>query len=250
MREATNLSWTGTPFGAARRPFSERTSLLAAFCVLGDGGGSPAAAGAVYLRLPRDGCLLVTDSTLRLGFHAVAVEDPAERRAVVTTVDGLLVQARRQAAILAGHCFAEQLASLTAAAGALPIRGITAVAAAWRDRKTERGLAHLHDTAHGLTATALADRCAYYRLHGLPADPGPATSQAPPGRVGSRAGADLLRRVVVQALASGLIAGREAGHYRWDEVHLDAVIEAAAWDQTGAVPAGRDGESPVAEGAR
>lgn len=249
MREATNLSWTDTPFGAARRPFAERTSLLAAFSIAG-GPCSPAAVGAVYLRLPRGRCLRVTDTTLRVGFHALAVEDPAETLAVLTPLDALLVQARRRAAILAGHHFAEELASLTAAAGGQPTRGITAIATAWRDGSTERGLARLHDTASNPTPIALADLCAVYRLHGLPPDPGPSTGHDPSKFIGSCAAPDLVRQVVARALAIALIAARNAGHYQWDEVHLDAVVEAAAWDQTAGLTTGRDNQPLAAEEAR
>lgn len=133
MREATNLSWTDTPFGAARRPFAERTSLLAAFSVMAT---IPPAAAAVYLRLPRAHTLPVTDTTLRFGFHAVAAEHSAEALVVVTTLDALLVQARRQAAILAGDRLADELALLVAGHGQ-PTRGITAVTAAWRGTTAE-----------------------------------------------------------------------------------------------------------------
>lgn len=224
MREATNLSWTDTPFGGARRPFADRTSLLAAFSV------NATAAAAVYLPLPRTRSLTVTDTTVRFGFHALAAEEPAETAAVTASIDQLLVQARRQAAILAGHRLGDQLAALTAAGAGQPTRGITAVRAAWHSQSSERGLARLHDTGGQPGTVTLADICAGYDLHALPADFPPA------GADGYWAASQILRRLVVYALAIALIAARNAGRYQWDVLHLDAVVEAAAWDQLTDLP--------------
>ncbi|WP_322747929.1 MULTISPECIES: hypothetical protein [unclassified Frankia] len=237
MREATNLGWTDTPFGAARRPFAERMSLLAAFTVVGDEGAPPAAAAAVYLRLPRP--MTVTDTTLRFGFHAVAVDDPSEIPMVVALVDGLLVQARRRAAILAGHRLADELASLAAAAGGRPLRGITAVAACWRAADTERGVARLLDTAHGPRPAALPAVCAGHQLTGMPPDPDrPGPHPGRTGPVGPAPVPDLLRHTMIRALAIALIAARASGHYQWhDDLHLGDIVEAAAWDQTTDIPA-------------
>ncbi len=229
MREATNLGWAETPFGAARRPFAERTPRLAAFSVVFTDRFSPAVAGAVYLRLPRGRLLAVLDTTLRFGFHAVAAQETADVPAVVATVDGLLVQARRQAAVLAGHRFAGELSLLTAAAGGRPTRGITAVAAAWGEEENpERGLSLLHDTAEWAGPATLADLCAHHHLHGLDRSPGDHTTEA----ASSLAVPDPLRQVVGHALAIALIAARNTGHYQWDDLHLDTVIDAAVWDQT------------------
>jgi hypothetical protein len=224
MREATNLSWTGTPFGGARRPFADRTSLLAAFSVtVAD--GSPAAATAVYLPLPRAHSVTVTDTTPRFGFHAIAAEEQAEIPAVLATVDALLVQARRQAAILAGHQLAGELAALTALSTGQPLRGITAVGASWHSQPPERGLARLHDTGSGPAPVALADVCASYHLHGLP------PKIPPTGYAASWSAPQILRRLVARALAIALIAARHAGRHQWDALHLDTIVEAAAWDQ-------------------
>lgn len=271
MREATNLGWADTPFGAERRPFAERTPLLAAFTVL-TRAASPDAMGAVYLRLPRGRTLAVTERTLRFGFHAVAAEDPAETLLVAAGLDALLVQARRRAAILAGHRLADDLARL-AAAGA-PTRGITALAAAWPGETAQPSLARLHDTARGSTPVVLEDVCTAFHLHGLFAESG---TSADPARVGYGASAgapQILRQVVLRALAIALVAARSTGHYQWDQLNLDDVVEAAAWDQTTdipaagptavtpattppvrpssvpAVPAGRDDQTLAAEGVR
>ncbi|MBL7499293.1 hypothetical protein I6A84_31955 [Frankia sp. CNm7] len=225
MREATNLSWTDTPFGGARRPFANRTPLLAAFSVNATG-HSPAAA-AVYLPLPRARSLTVTDGTVRFGFHAIAAEEPAETSAVTASIDALLVQARRQAAILAGHRLGDQLAALPAAGAGQPARGITAMRAAWHSQPAERGLARLHDTGSGPGPITLADICAGYNL-ALPADiplagPDQATSQ-------------ILRQLLIYALAIALIAARNVDRYQWQALHPGAVVEAAAWDQLTDLP--------------
>ncbi|WP_239312301.1 hypothetical protein [Frankia sp. Cj3] len=237
MREATNLGWADTPFGAARRPFAERMSLLAAFTVVGDEGAPPAAAAAVYLRLPRRP-MTVTDTTLRFGFHAVAIDDPSEIPAVVALVDAQLVQARRRAAILAGHRLADELASLAAAAGGRPLRGITAVAACWRANDTERGVARLLDTAHGPHPAALPAVCAGHQLTGLSPDPDrPGPHPGRTGPVGPAPVPDLLRHTMIRALAIALIAARTSGHYQWhNDLHLGDIIEAEAWDQITTAP--------------
>jgi hypothetical protein len=226
MHEATNLSWTDTPFGGARRPFADRTPLLAAFSINATD-HSPACAAAVYLPLPQTRALTVTDSTVRFGFHAIAAEEPAEAAAVTATVDALLVQARRQAAILAGHGLAEQLEALTAAgvSAGQPTRGITAVRAAWHSQPWERGLARLHDIGPQPGPATLADICAGQDLHDPPADAPPA------GADGTWAASQILRHLVGHALAIALIAASNADRYRWGTLHLDAVVEAAAWDQ-------------------
>ncbi|WP_131787152.1 hypothetical protein [Protofrankia symbiont of Coriaria ruscifolia] len=229
MREATNLSWTDTPFGGARRPFADRTSLLAAFSVNATD-RSLVAAAAVYLPLPRTRSLTVTDTTVRFGFHAVAAEEPAETSAVVASIDAQLVQARRQATILAGHRLGDQLTALTAAGAGQPTRGITAVHAAWHSQPSERGLARIHDTGSQQGPVTLADICAGYDLHALPADVSPA------GADGFRTASLILRPLVAYALAIALIAARNADHYQWDALHLDAVVEAAAWDQLPDLP--------------
>jgi hypothetical protein len=226
MREATNLCWTGTPFGGARRPFADRTALLAAFSIH----PSPAAMAAVYLPLPRSRPLTVTDTTARFGFHALAAEEPAEIPAVIATVDALLVQARRQAAILAGHRLADELTALTAAHAGQPTRGITAVRAVWHSQPSERGLADLHDTGSEPDSTALVDQCAGYNLQTRPAD------LCLAGADGFWASPRRPRRLLVHALAIALIAARHAGRYQWDVLHLDTVVEAAAWDQLTELP--------------
>jgi hypothetical protein len=222
MREATNLGWTDTPFGAARRPFADRTPLLVAFSIYATA-TSPAAA-AVYLRLPRGRTLQVSDTSLRFGFHGIAAEGPDEDAAVTTLIDALLVQARRQAAIVAGHCFTDELASLTASGGGQATRGISAVSREWKDGGPGRGLARLHDTANEPVSTSLADVGARLHLPGLPA-------AFPPPEEIALAAPGLLRHLVVRALAIALIAARHAGHYQWQRLHLDDVVEAAAWDQ-------------------
>ncbi|KLL10578.1 MULTISPECIES: hypothetical protein [Protofrankia] len=236
MHEARNLGWADTPFGASRRPFPERMPLLAAVAVAGGADDPPMAVGAVYLRLPRACPLLVSDAALRFGFHALAVDDPAEIPAVVAMVDGLLVQARRRAVILAGHRLADDLARLAAAADGRPLRGITAVAAAWQDGASGRGLARLLDTSHGPhpTPATLPAVCAGYRLTGIPPDHDPATpGRGRSGSAGPAAAPDPLGQVLVRALAIALIAARVSGHYQWDDdLHLDTIVEAAAWDQT------------------
>ncbi|ABW12247.1 hypothetical protein Franean1_2824 [Parafrankia sp. EAN1pec] len=262
MREATNLGWADTPFGAERRPFAERTPLLAAFTVL-TRAAVPAAMGAVYLRLPRGRTLAVTEATLRFGFHAVAAEQPVETLTVAARLDALLVQARRRAAILAGHRFADDLARLAAASA--PTRGFTALAAAWPGETAQPGLARLHDTAPGPTPAALHEVCAAVHLHGLPTDPDPAADPAPAGHLTSAGTPQILRRVVVRALGTALVVARSTGHYQWDQLDLDAIVEAAAWDQTAVAPApspparssphpaaqtGRGDQSLAAEGAR
>ncbi|KDA44254.1 hypothetical protein [Frankia sp. BMG5.23] len=233
MREGTNLGWADTPFGAARRPFVERTPLLAAFTV-STRAAAPDAIAAVYLRLPRGRTLTVTDTTLRFGFHALAAEQPAETPSVAARLDALLVQGRRRAAILAGHRLADTLATLATADA--PTRGITALAAAWPAQNAQPGLARLCDTAYGPTPPALHKVCAAVHLHGLPTDSDPAAGPASAAPMTSATAPQTLRQVILRALGIALLAARSAGHYQWDRLHLDTIVEAAAWDQTAVAP--------------
>ncbi|MBX6357111.1 MAG: hypothetical protein IRZ05_14820 [Micromonosporaceae bacterium] len=247
MPEATNLAWEDTPFGGARRPFAERTSLLVAVAVPGGELALPTAAAAVYLRLPRGQLfrsqpLAVTDTTVRFGFHAVAADDPADVPAVVSMVDRLLVQARRRAVILAGHGFADELARLTAAAGGRPTPGITAVAARWQHNQPEPGTARFLDTAPGPhpPPALLSAVCAEHRLVGLPPDSPPLPQK---GQAGHRTASELMRRAVVRALAIALITAQDTGYYWWDaELDLGDMVEAEAWDQLPAAAAAAEAE--------
>lgn len=157
MRVFTNLAWPDDPYGTGRL-YRKVPPLLAAVAVqwIDDGDRAvPVAASVVYLKLHRTRLTVFDGTAVAFGFRALVIERPDDVEDLVEIINLDLLQARRHAAILAGHSLADDLYGLAAASKVTP-RGITAVEQVWHDRDVpHRAVAQRIDTAHdGATADA------------------------------------------------------------------------------------------------
>lgn len=229
MREFTNLQWPEAPFGADQRPFGHRSDMLAAFAVgwahQPDTGLLPVAAATVYLRVRRHGSPIGIDAgTLSIGFRAAVIDNPGDLPDLLGLVDRALTRARRHAAVLAGHRFAEDLIRMTALSGVL-LRGVAGVQGGWANRQDKgRGLALMVDTAIDAADTgAELD---------MPLDPLPAP--IPHDRACCATAA---RAVLARCLAIGLTVAVHTGRYRWEGTfRVTDAIDRAAWDVLALAP--------------
>lgn len=240
----TNLSWPDTPYGADKRPVAKTVHLLTGMAVhwADDGQDTvPVSAAAVFLPVHRTQPTVVHADTLHFGFRIAVAEHDHDTQDVLRFVDRILVQARRHAAVLAWHSFADDMHVMQdLAPERLP--GVLAVGQAWQDRtRRERGCAPLADTADDLDGTAelAADTAqrhgiefgerlrelqraqATQRLHDALSD-----NPAYPEHLLRSLGA----AVLAQALAVALLAGKATGRLAWDTpLDLAEVIERGAW---------------------
>ena len=225
MRDATNLTWPEAPFGAAHRPFGQRSDLPTAVALDWDDETEsanprrlPIAAATVYLRIRRHGTPLeIHPDTLDVGFRVSVVDTPAEVADLIALVDRALTRARRHAVILAGHRLDHDLTRLAAIA-TVPLRGAAEVLAAWANRTvTERGMALMVDT--DIEAAASADLAT-------------ASDSLSPSRPDDDVWrADAARRVLTRCLAIGLTTAAHTGRYHWPaSMPIDPIIDRIGWD--------------------
>jgi len=225
MRRTTNLHWPIEPYGATQRPFAPDRPMMAAVAVGLTG----------YVRRPEWVCViyLYTDSTrtltldgqsLNFGFEVLTSEPCDSLAALPERLDEILVASRRHAKILAGHDFADDLASLAAFGVDRRLPGVNGVRQQWTARQAkERGTATVIDTAHDIGQTDSTDLTAMCEHTALKA----ATVAAPEGAPL----AVTVRQAITRTLAIALVAARAAGRYDWTSpVDLDELVTDAAWD--------------------
>ncbi|MGW3232486.1 hypothetical protein [Kitasatospora sp. NPDC001095] len=246
LREYTNLAWPQTPYAADKRPFAKHVRLLTAMSIQWADAGDkvvPIGAAAVFVPVKRTARREITASTGHFGYRAVAVEedkDPVDTE-ILKFVDSVLVQARREAEIIAWHSFPDDFHVLRPLLTA-PCAGIDAMAEAWGDRsRRERSTALLVDTADDgmqLDSALAAARVDFGRE--LWQFRAPAILQqtyedlwAPASRPESREWntQHIGAAAVMEALAVSLLAGRQVQRLSWNGVFNAAkVLEAVAWD--------------------
>jgi len=224
MRSYTSLTWPDDPYRTGQQLYARPAPRLAAFTVIRAGNGSsPAcrAAAIVYLPLHRTQTLAVTQQTVAYGFRAASAEDAQDAPALLRVADLDLMQARRHAAVLAGHMMADDLAALRALPCDIASRGVHAVERQWARRSTPgKGMAAMIDCGLDLPgAPALPEACqragvitgAHERDAGT----------------GEQAAALAVQR----ALTIGLVCARHLGRWTW-EGSLDAseIMAASTWD--------------------
>jgi hypothetical protein len=239
----TNLNWPDTPYGADKRPVTKTVHLLTGMAMhwADDGQDTvPVSAAAVFLPVKRTQPITVHADTLHFGFRVAVAEHDHDASELLRFVDGILVQGRRHAAVLAWHSFADDLHVMQdLASERLP--GVEAVGQAWQDRThRERGCAPLADTADDLDGTAelAADTAqrhgielgmrlrelqraqAIQRLHDALTDNPPHPEHL----------LNFGAAVLAQALAVALLAGKAASRLTWDApLDLAEAIERGAW---------------------
>ncbi|UED85045.1 hypothetical protein [Streptomyces profundus] len=243
MLRISNLAWPDTPFGADKRTFPRNVRLLTGMAMhFADDGQDtvPVSAAAVFLPVKRTQRRHVEAATLHFGFRLAVIEHSDDAQELLRLTDGVLVQGRRHAEMLAWHSFPDDLHVVRMlAAGRLP--GFTAVGDAWpRRAERERGLATLVDTGHDLGTTSLASTIAGDlgidigpRLHALQQ---PAAIQARFEELAaglsatSRLVQELAAGVLGQALCVALLAGQHTERLVWQALlNAAEAVEREAW---------------------
>jgi hypothetical protein len=119
MRIYTNLAWPDDPYRTSQQLYRRPSPVLAAVAVLLPEQPAcvvPAAVAVAYLPLHRTRAITVTEGTLAFGFRAFSTFDAEDVRELAGLADLDLMQARRHASLLAGHCLPGHLRALRQAA--------------------------------------------------------------------------------------------------------------------------------------
>jgi hypothetical protein len=226
MRTYTNMTWPDDPYRTGQQLYHRPAPRLAAFAVERTAaGGRPAAAAVaiVYLPLHRTQALTVTEQTLTFGFRAASIDEVAEAPGMTAMADLDLMQARRHAAILAGHLLADDLAALRQADDAVVLRGLAAVERDWAARGEASGRAAMFDCGFDLPGRpSLEQAC---QQAGIISRHGPRRGADWPA--GHRPAALAVER----ALMIALLCARHKGRYYWSgTLRTGQVMAAATWD--------------------
>jgi hypothetical protein len=222
MRTYTNLTWPDDPYRTGQRLYRRPVSRLAAFAArrAGAGEGAVAAAAIVYLPLHRTQAVRVTEQTLTFGFRAASTGDQVDIPAVAAVADLDLMQARRHAAVLAGHLLAGDLAALRCAGDVAALRGLAAVEREWAARGTAAGRAATFDCGLDLPGSPPLELACQQA--------GVATGPGPDGADGRPA----VTLAVERALMIALVCARHLGRYEWaGALRIGPVLAAVTWDR-------------------
>lgn len=222
MRTYTNMTWPDDPYRTGQQLYRRPVPRLAAFTAgRAAAGGRPAAAAVaiVYLPLHRTRTLTVTEQTLTFGFRAASTGDAAEMPGLAAIADLDLMQARRHAAILAGHRLADDLAVLWQADDVAVWRGLAAVEREWANRGEAAGRAAMFDCQLDLPGSpSLEQACQQAGIIG--------PHGSPPGEDRSAG-----HQAVERGLMIALLCARHQGRYDWaGTLCTGQVMAAATWD--------------------
>jgi hypothetical protein len=226
MLTYTNMTWPDDPYRTGQQLYRRPVPRLAAFTAERTAaGGRPASAVAVvYLPLQRTQAISETEPTLTFGFRAAGIDDAAEAPGLAAVADLDLMQARRHAAVLAGHLLVGDLAALRRAGGAAALRGLAAVEHEWAARGKATGRAATFDCGLDLPGCPPLERAC--RQAGIAAGPGGSWPEGD-GAAGRQAAALAVER----ALMIALVCARHQGRYDWTgTLRLGQVMAAATWD--------------------
>jgi hypothetical protein len=225
MRTYTNLAWPEDLYRTGQQLYRRPPPRLAAVTTSRIGSSSVCRSVAiVYLPLHRTKTLTVSGQTVAFGFHAASTTGTCEATALARLAGLDLLQARRHAAVLAGHMLGEDLAALRDLAGDLVPRGIVAVERDWADRHAPAcGKAAMLDCGLDLPGGAsLPDACQQARIS---VSPQAAALDAPD------TGESAVVMAVHRALAIALVAARHLDRYTWEgTLHTHEILAAGAWD--------------------
>ena len=227
MRTYTNMTWPDDPYRTGQQLYRRPVPRLAAFTAertAADGRPGPAAVAIVYLPLHRTQAMSVTEQTLTFGFRAASADDAAEAPGLAAVADLDLMQARRHAAVLAGHLLAGDLAALRQAGDAAALRGLAAVEHEWAARGQVTGRAATFDCGLDLPACPPLELAC--QQAGIATGPGGSWPDA--DRPAGRQAAAL---AVERALMIALVCARHQGRYEWAGIlRTGPVLAAATWD--------------------
>jgi len=226
MRTYTNMTWPDDPYRTGQQLYRRPVPRLAAFTAgraATGAGPAPAAMAIVYLPLHRTRPVTVTEQTLTFGFRAASIGDPAEMPGLAAIADLDLMQARRHAAILAGHLLPRDLAALQEADDAAALRGLAAVEDEWADRSQVPGRAAMFDCQLDLPGSPPLDQAC--QRSGILSRRDSRSSPDWP------AGHQAAALAVERALAIALLCARHLGRYEWTgTLRTEPVLAAATWD--------------------
>ncbi|MFF3327062.1 hypothetical protein [Streptomyces sp. NPDC002889] len=231
MLEMTNLGWPVTPYGSTAQIVKKPRRLLTGIAALwADDDGSPVlmSAAAVFLDVHRTKPVTVTDGTVNFGYRALAAEGPDDTERLLSALDVLFVQARRDAPAITWHAAQDDLHVMEALR---PGRaGVTGLSEAWAGRShPEKGIARCVDTAKDVGPDGLLAKTA--DAAGLPFGPWlrPLQDQEhtqqlyelllkhpddPTSKALATQGAAI--GALAQALVTAFIGGRHLDHLTWD----------------------------------
>lgn len=235
MRTYTNMTWPDDPYRTGQQLYRRPFPRLAAFAAGRTPAGGrlvPAAVAIVYLPLHRTRTMVVTEQTLTFGFRAASTSGAAETAGLAVIADQDLMQARRHAAVLAGHLLADDLAALRQPGDVAALRGLAAVEREWAARGTAAGRAAMFDCGLDLPGRPPLEHAC--QQAGIVTGPG--GSKSGPDRPAGCLAATL---AVQRALMIALVCARHQGRYEWaGALRVGQVMAAAAWDCLGADPPG------------
>ncbi|MYZ37970.1 MULTISPECIES: hypothetical protein [unclassified Streptomyces] len=226
----------------------QRTTLyLGAMAMLwGDDGGDPVIMGASLVVLPvhRTRSRPVSVGLVNFGYRVMLPEEPGDNEQILTEIDNILVQGRRDAQVIAWHGGGDDLhvlRQLPRPEGAARAAGVNSVAEAWTDRSVRaRGIVRFIDTAHDLEPFGLISHTA--KEHGLVALPEfaggreQAAAQAACeelllGGLEDGTAESMAASVLCSAFTTALLGGKAAERLHWDgELIIRDAVAAVAWD--------------------
>lgn len=244
MRTYSNLAWPEDPYRTGQQLYRRPAPRLAAFCLIRDGHSGPGcrAAAIAYLPLHRTRTLAVTGQTVAFGFRAVSISSTSEVAALAVFAGLDLLQARRHAAVLAGHRLADHLAALRLPTDDLVPHGIAALEGEWAQRHAPvSGKAVMLDCGLDLPGDlSLARACQQASI----------SSSAAVEPVLPVTGELAAATAVHYALAIALVAVRYLGRYTWEGIlRTDEIMAAGAWDCFPQLPTGQPGAAANAAAA-
>jgi len=221
MRAYTNLTWPDDPYRTGQQLYPRPVSRLAGFAARRTGAGelAVAASAIVYLPLHRTQAVRVTEQTLTFGFRAASADDPADMPALAAVADLDLMQARRHAAVLAGHLLVGDLAVLRYIGEVAALRGLASVEREWAARGKAAGRAATFDCGLDLPESpSLELACQQADV---------ATGPRPAGVDGRPA----VTLAVERALLIALVCARHLSRYEWAGIlRIEPALAAATWD--------------------
>ncbi|MEV0125750.1 hypothetical protein AB0I16_30095 [Streptomyces sp. NPDC050703] len=247
MRDYCNFVRPDTPFGSVTDPWKKSRQWLTGVSTLwAEAGGDepPVLMGAALVVLPihRTRACTVSAPLTQFGYRAMAADTVGENEVIVKVLDDALVQARRQAQVIAWHNGTDDLhvlQQLPRPATAPRTPGIAALAQAWRDRRTpERGTARNVDTGLDIGPTGfISDTAA---AHGLePRKEFAGDNQQTGAQLACEALLDgedypaplTATSVLTSAVMTALVGGKGSGHLLWQQpLSVTDYVGAVAWD--------------------
>jgi hypothetical protein len=260
VKELTNLAWPETPFGARTRPVQKLATWLTGVALLWgeiEGGLVLMGSAVVFMRVHRTRSTEVCAPLANFGYRVLLPEAVTETSGIARQFDVMLVQARRQAQVIAWHNGADDLSVLQQlpwAEGDWRYPGVTGVAECWKDRSSRNAAtAQCVDTSHDLGPAGLISDTA--TAHGLvPFHQFAGAHQQGRAQEACEALAGIRPEVVsydalacnvlAAALTTALLGGKHARRLHWEgELGVEDILRQVAWQTAptllGGVPTGK-----------